>query len=218
MDAVETIVFEPVGCLAEFPAEPFNEIGVRFFGGKRNASKSGSRAYWHLLNLMQMSGKTLGEAENQIVEALEAEAVAGATIYEDVFPALSELKAMGVEVNIASSLSKAAVESFLGKIALGDIFSAVWNRDTAEGIKDAPLHRASFRPDRAMFLTDTAEGLKVAKSAGFNVVLMMNDPDEARRLAMQEPAGGIVSLLELPDFVRLLAARNPIASTGDHGK
>jgi hypothetical protein len=36
----------------------------------------------------------------------------------------------------------------------------------------------------------------------------MNDPDEARRLAMQEPAGGIVSLLELPDFVRLLAARD----------
>ncbi len=65
---------------------------------------------------------------------------------------------------------------------------------------------------------ETAEGLQVAKSAGFNAVLMMNDPDEARRVAMQEPAGGIVSLLELPDLVRLLAARNPITSTGDHGK
>ena len=208
MRAVEAIVFEPVGCLAEFPAEPFIEIGTRFFGGKRNASKSGSRAYWHLLNLMQTSGKTLDEDENAIVEALEAEAVAGATIYEDVFPALSELKAMGVEVNIASSLSKAAVDSFLVKIALGDIFSAVWNRDTAEGIKATPLQRASSRPGRAMYLTDTAEGLTVAKSVGFNAVLMMNDPDEARRLAMQDPAGGIVSLLELPDFVRLLAARD----------
>ena len=208
MRAVETIVFEPVGCLAEFPAEPFIEIGARFFGGKRNASKSGSRSYWHLLNLMQMSGKTLDAAENAIVEALEAEAVAGAAVYEDVIPALAELKAMGVEVNIASSLSKAAVERFLAKSALGGVFSAVWNRATAEGIKDAPLHRASSRPDRAMFLTDTAEGLKVAKGAGFNAVLMMNDPDEARRLAMLEPAGGIVSLLELPDFVRLLAARD----------
>jgi hypothetical protein len=37
---------------------------------------------------------------------------------------------------------------------------------------------------------------------------MMNDPDEARRLAMHDPAGGIVSLHELPDFVRLVAAEN----------
>jgi hypothetical protein len=59
-----------------------------------------------------------------------------------------------------------------------------------------------------MFLTDTAEGLKAAKSGGFSAVLMMNDPDEAKRLAMQGPAGGIISLLELPDFVRLVAARN----------
>jgi beta-phosphoglucomutase-like phosphatase (HAD superfamily) len=208
MRAVEAIVFEPVGCLAEFPAESFIEIGARFFGGKRNASKSGSRAYWHLLNLMQLSGRLLDEAENEMVEALEAEAVAGATVYEDVIPALSELKALGVEVTLASSLSKAAVERFLAKSVLGEVFSAVWSRDTAKGIKDAPLRRAFSRPERAMFLTDTAEGLKVAKSVGFNAVLMMNDPDEARRLAMMEPAGGIVSLLELPDFVRLLAARD----------
>lgn len=208
MRAVEAIVFEPVGCLAEFPAEPFIEIGARFFGGKRNASKSGSRSYWYLLNLMEISAKTLDEAEKEIIEALEAEAVAGAAIYEDVIPALTELKAMGVEVRIASSLSQAAVEGFLAKNALGGYFSAVWSRDTAEGIKGAPLHRAFSRPERAIFLTDTAEGLKVAKSAGFNAVLMMNDPDEARRLAMLEPAGGIVSLLELSDFVRLLAARD----------
>jgi hypothetical protein len=36
---------------------------------------------------------------------------------------------------------------------------------------------------------------------------MMNDPDEAMRLTALDPAGGIVSLHELPDFVRLLLAR-----------
>lgn len=36
-------------------------------------------------------------------------------------------------------------------------------------------------------------------------ILMMNDPGEARRLAMREPAGGIVSLHELPDFIRFLS-------------
>ncbi len=63
-------------------------------------------------------------------------------------------------------------------------------------------------PEKAMFLTDTAEGLRVAKSVGVQSILMMNDPDEAKRLAMHDPAGGIVSLYELPDFVRLVAARN----------
>ena len=67
MHAVEAIVFEPVGCLAEFPAEPFIEIGARFFRGKRNASKSGSRSYWHLLNLMQMSGRILDAAEREVL-------------------------------------------------------------------------------------------------------------------------------------------------------
>jgi len=57
-----------------------------------------------------------------------------------------------------------------------------------------------------MYLTDNAEGLKVAKRGGLQSVLMMNDPDEAKRLALQNPTGGIVSLLELPDFIRLVAA------------
>jgi hypothetical protein len=43
---------------------------------------------------------------------------------------------------------------------------------------------------------------------GVNAILMMNDPDEAMKLTAHEPAGGIVSLHELPDFVRLVAAEN----------
>ena len=59
-----------------------------------------------------------------------------------------------------------------------------------------------------MFLTDTAEGLQIANALGLNSILMMNDPDEAMRLAAQDPSGGIVSLHELPDFIRLVAAEN----------
>jgi hypothetical protein len=33
-------------------------------------------------------------------------------------------------------------------------------------------------------------------------ILMMNDPDEAMKLTTPGPTGGIVSLHELPDFVR----------------
>jgi beta-phosphoglucomutase-like phosphatase (HAD superfamily) len=70
------------------------------------------------------------------------------------------------------------------------------------------LRAASLQPENVMFLTDTVEGIKVGRSAGVHPILMMNDPDEARRLAMHNPAGGVVSLHEIPDFIRLIAAQN----------
>ena len=201
-------MFEPVGCLAEFPPEPFHEIAVRLYGKRGKASRSASRSYWHLLNL---GGDT--------IEALEVQAVDGAAIYDDVLPALAELKAMGIKLCITSSLSQAAVTRFLAKCRPHD-FDGVWSRDNAEGIKAAPLVRALegalLRPEHTMFLTDTAEGLKVAGSVGVNSVLMMNDPDESRRLAMLNPGGGIVSLHELPDFIRLVRAQQAIKS-GESG-
>ena len=139
-------------------------------------------------------------------------AVDAASAYEDVGPALSELKAMGIPIFIVSSLSHAAITRFLERYSLGEFFSGVWTRDEAGGVKAAPLvaalNAASLPPDRAMFLTDTVEGIKAARSAGVHPILMMNDPDEARRLAMHNPAGGVVSLHEIPDFIRLIAAQN----------
>lgn len=199
METIKGILFEPVGCLAEFPPEPFHEIAVRLYGKRGKPSRSASRTYWHLLNLGANT-----------IEDLELEAVDGATIYADVLPALAQLKAMGIQLSIASSLSSAAITRFLAKCP--HEFDAVWSRDNAGGIKAEPLLRAmaaaSLRPDQAMFLTDTAEGLKVAEGIGVNSVLMMNDPDEARRLAMLNPSGGIVSLHELPDFIQLVRAAN----------
>ena len=207
MQIIEAILFEPVGCLAEFPAQPFNQIAVECFGRKNKPSKSGSHSYWHLLNLMEAAG-------NQSVEALELQAVEQAVPYEDVIPALTELKAMGIQLFLASSLSNAAVTRFVAKSCLEQLFPAIWTRDNAGGIKAAPLqsaiNAASLNPQHVMYLTDTAEGLKVANSLGVTSVLMMNDPDEARRLTTHDPAGGIVSLHELPDFIRLVAAENAI--------
>ena len=205
MQIIEAILLEPVGCLAEFPAQPFNEIAAQCFGRKNKPSKSGSRSYWHLLNLMEAAG-------NQSVEALELQAVEQASPYEDVIPALTELKAMGIQLFLTSSLSNAAVTRFVAKNGFQEFFSAIWTRDNADGIKAAPLRHAiaaaSLSPEHVMYLTDTAEGLKVANNLGVTSVLMMNDPDEARRWTTHEPAGGIVSLHELPDFIRLVAAEN----------
>jgi len=205
MRSIAGILLEPVGCLAEFPSEPFHEIAVRFFGRKGKASPSGSRSYWHLLNL-------LGETSPPLMEALEIQAVNAASVYEDTVPALRELKAMGVHLAIASSLSDAAITCFVERHSLGEFFAGIWNRDNAGGIKAVPLVRAvrgaSLSPENAIFLTDTVEGIKVARSAGVHPILMMNDPDEARRLATYNPAGGVVSLHEIPDVIRLIAAQN----------
>jgi phosphoglycolate phosphatase-like HAD superfamily hydrolase len=212
MRAIEAILFEPVGCLAEFPSAPFVEIAFRVFGRKRKPSQSGSRSYWHLLNLMQSAGKTLEEPQRQLAEVLEVQSVATASVYEDVVPALSELRAMNVKLFMASSLSGAATKCFLDQYSLNEFFSAVWSRDNARGVKTAPLQAAvdgaSLKPERVMFLADTLEGLKIARAVGLQSVLMMNDPDEARRLAMHNPSGGIVSLHELPDFIRFVATEN----------
>lgn len=211
METIKGILFEPVGCLAEFAAEPFLEMAARLSGRKQN-SRSGSRAYWHWLNLLEISG-AIGP------ELLELEAVERASIYEDVLPALAELKSMEVELLIASSLSRAAIEAFLDKSGLHDSFSAIWSRDEARSIKAGPiqsaLEGARLSPSQTMFLTDTAEGLNIAQSVGVNSILMMNDPDESRRLAAHGPSGGIVSLHELPDFIRLVRAENLRVRTVD---
>ena len=102
-------------------------------------------------------------------------------------PALRELKSMGVHLSIASSLSDAATSRFLEKHSLGGFFAGVWNRDDAGGIKSVPLVRAlrnaSLQPENAMFLTDTVEGIKVARSAGVHP-----DPDDER--SGRSPAPG----------------------------
>ena len=216
MQIIKGILLEPVGCLAEFPPGPFHEITGRLFGRKGRASKSGSRSYWHLLNLMEAAERPMETTQLDLLTALEAEAVAGASMYEDVAPALGELAAMGVHLSITSSLGHDAVASFLKANSLCEFFPGVWNRDNAGGVKAVPLaralHAADLQPENTLFLTDTAEGISAAKRAGVNPILMMNDPDEARRLSIHNPAGGVVSLHELPDFVRLVRAQLAPAS------
>ena len=98
--------------------------------------------------------------------------------YEDAAPALAELDALGVRTIAVPSLSEA---------------------DLRQAVAEAALS-----PERVVCLTDTEAGLRAAQAVGVQAVLMMNDPDEAMRLTALRPAGGIVSLLELSDFVRFV--------------
>ena len=99
--------------------------------------------------------------------------------YPDAASAVAELNALGVKLIEVRSTSAAALREAVAS--------------------------ASLASDRVIYLTDTEAGVRAAKDAGVAPVLMMNDPDEAMRLTALEPAGGIVSLLELPDFVRFVS-------------
>jgi phosphoglycolate phosphatase-like HAD superfamily hydrolase len=212
MQTIEALLLEPVGCLAEFPSAPFHEIAVRLFGRKRKPGTSASRIYWHLLSLIDARETPFSVEGNKVAEALEVEAVDGASIYEDVVPALAELKSMRIRLFMASSLSRKAASRFIERNSLGEFLSGVCTRDDAGGVKSAPLLNvlggASLPGEKTMFLTDTLEGIKAAHCAGVHPILMMNDPDDAQRLAMHNPAGGVVSLHEMPDFMRLITAQN----------
>ncbi len=99
--------------------------------------------------------------------------------YPDAAPALAELDALGVRAIEVPTLSAAALRAAVADAALA--------------------------PDRVICLTDSEHGVLAARDAGVHPVLMMNDPDEAMRLTALNPSGGIVSLLELPDFVRFVS-------------
>lgn len=212
MHSIEGILFDPVGALAEFPSEEFEAIAIRVLGCSLRAGASGSEAYWDVLNLLDASGWPLNAADGAMIESYEIQAVERASVYEDAAPALVELKALGVKLIVATSLSGAALDRFLDRFDLRNAFDGRWSRDTSGGVKGAPLVHAlaasALVPDRTVFLADTAAGLQTAKQAGVRAILMMNDPDEAMKLTAHDPAGGIVSLHELPDFVRLVVAAN----------
>src|SRR5436309_6876724 len=142
MQIIHGILFEPVGCLAEFSPEPFNEMAVLVSGRGTKASRSASRTYWYLLNLLETTGMRLSESDVSRIEALELQAAETASVYEDVVPALSELQNMGINLVMASSLSKAAVTQFIEKAALHGLFRFVSGRVRAEEVKIVPLRNA----------------------------------------------------------------------------
>ena len=209
MQAIHAVCFEPVGCLAEFAADEFNEIAARVFNLTDAPCAAGSEAYWRVLELLEQSGNTLTPPQQRIVEDLEVRAAEKASMYEDVVPALAELKEMNLTLLIASSLSTAAVSRFLERFSLNGFFSAVWTRDNARGVKTVPLARAmetaALEPEHVMSLADTVEGLTAAKELRANAILMFNDYEEGKRLAMHRPTGAIVSLHELPAAIRFVA-------------
>jgi FMN phosphatase YigB (HAD superfamily) len=210
MDCIKAVLFEPVGCLAEFRAEEFNSAAAELFGASSDPATTGSQAYWRLLGLMQQ--RAIAAESGARLEELELRAVEHADLYEDVRASLAELKSLGIATILASSLSRAAAVRFIERHSLADLFAGMITRDEAGGVMgkvlQSVLDKTSLDPAQVMALADTAEALAMTKQLGLNAMLMINDYDEGRALAERNPAGGIVSLAELPDALRLIEQRS----------
>jgi phosphoglycolate phosphatase-like HAD superfamily hydrolase len=143
-------------------------------------------------------------------------AVEQAELYEDIASSLQKLCTMGVGVYVVSSLSRHAVDRFIGRFSLAEMLTGSVARDEADGVMSRPLIRAlewgALDPRQVIVLADTAEALEVAKQRGVNALLMINDYDEGRALSERQPAGGIVSLAELPDALALIEQRAGLRS------
>jgi FMN phosphatase YigB (HAD superfamily) len=209
VESIKAVLFEPVGGLAEFRAQDFNSAAADLFDASPDSDLTGSQAYWGLLGLIEqreISAETLLR-----LEAFELRAVEHADLYEAVRPSLEALKSLGVATILVSSLSRGAVARFIEMHALADLFAGCVTRDEAGGIMARPLRfaldAAGIDPALVMALADTAQALDVTKRLGLSAMLMINDYDEGRALAERNPAGGIVSLAELADALRLIEQR-----------
>jgi FMN phosphatase YigB (HAD superfamily) len=209
VDVIKAILFEPVGCLAEFRPDEFNSAAMDLFGASQDPQASGSQAYWRLLGLMEQ--RAVSSASLLRLQELELQSVEHADLYEDVRHSLEELKALDVATILTSSLSRPAIARFIERHALADLLAGAISRDEAGGVRTKVLRYAidqsGLDPSRVMTLADTADGLEIAKRLGLNAMLMINDYDEGRALAERNPAGGIVSLAELADALRLIEQR-----------
>jgi phosphoglycolate phosphatase-like HAD superfamily hydrolase len=214
VEFIKAVLFEPVGCLAEFKPDEFDRAATDLFGASPDPSATGSQAYWRLLGLMEQQYGAISIEGSVRLQELELRAIVQAELYEDVRPSLEELKTLGVAAHLASSLSRMAVAHFLERHALADLFVGRITRTEASGVMAKPLRRAidqaCLDPARVMALVDTAQALETTKRLGLNAMLMINDYDEGRALAERNPAGGIVSLAELADALRVIEQRSGI--------
>jgi phosphoglycolate phosphatase-like HAD superfamily hydrolase len=211
VDSIAAVMFEPVGCLAEFPAEEFDAARRELFAAPEEPAANGSLAYWRLLATLDQAGTLLPAAALTRLEELELAAVERADLYEDVFPALERLKATGVNAHLVSSLSHRALARFVERFSLADRFGMTVARDDAGGVMARPLRhaiaRAALEPQRVIYLVETVTALDMSRELGVQALLMINDYDEGRALAERHPAGGIVSIAELADALQLIEQR-----------
>ena len=79
MDTIKAVLFEPVGCLAEFRADELNNASAELFA-VTDAAATGSQAYWRLLGLLAPRHAALSKAEWDRLQGFELEVISACVL------------------------------------------------------------------------------------------------------------------------------------------
>ena len=106
--------------------------------------------------------------------------IAGESVRPGVRERIEEAAALGLALGVASSSDRAWVHGHLGRLGLLDRFQAIRCREDVPRVKPDPaLYRAvvdslGVRPDDALALEDSPNGVLAAKRAGLACVAVPN--------------------------------------------
>lgn len=139
-----------------------------------------------------------------LLDRLELEGVASATVFPDAVDVLQRLKSGGVRLCVVTNSGKAAALQSLKKAGLNRFFEFVLTRDDTERMKPRPegilkaIEMLSVRPGDAYYIGDSRYDVMAAKQAGAKPVGVATGNYSAERLRSEGAEIVIGALSELP--------------------
>lgn len=139
-----------------------------------------------------------------ILDSLELDGAASASIFPDALETLGRLKSKGVRLCVLTNSGRAAAKETLAKHHLDSFFEFVLTRDDTEKMKPWPegLVKAvgllGARPADTYYVGDSAYDIMAAKRAGIRAVSVTTGNYTAERLRSEGADYIIGGLAELP--------------------
>ena len=146
-----------------------------------------------------------------ILDRLELEGVASATVFPDAVEVLGQLRAKGVRLCVVTNSGRAAVFQSLRKSDLASYFEFVLTRDDTETMKPRPegilkaMEMLGVRPGDTYYVGDSRYDMAAARQARASPVGVATGNHTAERLKSEGAAYVIGTLSELPGILGVQA-------------
>lgn len=151
------------------------------------------------------------DAFRQSVRSLHAELMEREEVRAGIATYLEQAKAAGLRIGLASSSERVWVDRFLRQLGLTDYFACIRTADDVGKVKPDPelylqtLDCLGAKPEEAIAIEDSPNGLKAALAAGMHCVVVPNAI--TKHLEFEQSSYRLGCLTEL-EFEYLLA--NPL--------
>lgn len=160
-------------------------------------------------HLEQLTGTPLNHEEARVrFKEIHSAKIAGVELLPGVIARLEEAKALGLQIALASSSSRAWIERHLEEQGIKHYFEVVCTKDDVERVKPDPaLYRLAIEglgveANEAIAVEDSMHGLHAAKAAGLFALVVPNPMTAHMDFT---PADFIGSTLEELTFTQLIA-------------